>query len=118
MQKYRETFASVLKKLGFPDLGGPHVMRHSGACHLVQHEQWELADLQVRGRWGSLRSVLHYLKPHLLTRNEERTPEEFHEQGNWIWEDPRVRMGLSFPLSEEPVSQQLRKREEEMPVNE
>ena len=54
IEEYRKAWKEVLKELEFADLGGPHVLRHSGARHLVQHENWQLPDLQFRGRWGGL----------------------------------------------------------------
>ena len=102
-----------MKELEFVDVGGPPVLRHTGATHLVQHESWSLTDVQVRGRWGALKSVLHYLKPHLLIKNEERTPEAWHERAAFIWEDPRTRLGLMYPLSELSIEEQIAQRDAE-----
>ena len=107
IDEYRTAWASVLKELQFSDLGGPHVLRHTGAIHLIHHENWQLPDVQVRGRWGALRSVLHYLKPHLLIKNEQRTPEAWHERARYLWEDPRTRFGLVYPLVEVSLEDEI-----------
>ena len=117
MDEYRKVWAEILKELQFSDLGGPHVLRHTGACHLVQHEGWQLVDVQVRGCWGAPRSVLHYQKPHLLVKNEQRTPEAWHERAKYLWEDPRPRFGLVYPLREIPLEEQIAQRASEPEIS-
>ena len=113
IEEYRTAWAAVLKELQFSDLGGPHVLRHTGASHLVQHENWQLPDVQVRGRWGALRSVLHYLQPHLLIKNEQRTPEAWHERARYLWEDPHTHFGLVYALTEVPFEEEIARRNAE-----
>ena len=67
------------------------------AIYYYHYEGWTLPEIQERGRWGSLDSVQHYRKPHLLVKNEGRATTEQDARGNWLWEDVS-RFGLAMPV--------------------
>jgi hypothetical protein len=85
MDSYRRYFSKALDTYEVKELGGPHLMRHSGAVRLLQEgvqkplgdgKRWSYPRTQGRGRWLQERSLHHYSKPHLRLKNLARLSEE------------------------------------------
>jgi len=96
LYKYRRIHNMALAKYAMEELGGPHVFRHSGAIRLIQRgfpegKKWSFPRTQGRGRWALEKSVHHYAKPHLVTKNRSRLSPDQREKGMALW-----RSGLSF----------------------
>ena len=83
--------------MGLPIWMVPTFCEVVGRSTTTIYEGWELPRIQERGRWGSLESVQHYRKPHLLVKNEGRATEEQDARGRWLWEDVS-RFGLAMPI--------------------
>lgn len=105
----------VAKEQGLEDIDvTPHIFRHSCCIHLIHNEEWEVPKARDRMRHGSEKAMATYAKKHLLIRNEGRLDEAARDRGQWLWEEPAVRMGLlehpdmqlesSAPPSTDPFS--------------
>jgi hypothetical protein len=92
---YRRIWMQELTARGWQDLGSVHLWRHTEAVHLLLYEDWTRDKVRDHCRWATDESLSHYGKRHLLRRNEERLSPEERERGNWLWERPRERFGLT-----------------------
>jgi len=96
IEHYQKAVKAVLSEdLPLEELGGtPHLFRHSGANHLLHIHGWKKDKVQERLRHGHPKSTAHYMKRHLLIKNQSRLSSEEGARGQWLWEDPAHRLGL------------------------
>ncbi len=61
---YNNAFRTAAQRLGLPRIGQavPYQLRHAGASDDMVSGRWRLAEVKLRGRWSSDRSVARYAK--------------------------------------------------------
>ena len=86
--RFLTIWAQATAAAGVSWIGGPHVLRHSGASNDLLHSRRTLKEVQLRGRWKVLDSVRRYGKTHFLVQSNARLEEAVLQRGRRFWDDP------------------------------
>ena len=81
LRAYNDAITRACQRLGIAHLNlTPHVLRHSGPSSDCYHKVRSLEEIQQRGRWKSLSSVMRYKKPGRMLLTHQKIPQSFWKQ--------------------------------------